>query len=803
MYKLSRMLSARVRIAVLVFAAITLAGCNSPEQRAKSYYEHGMQLLAAHDDARAEIEFRNAVKYNKNLLPAWQGLAKIEEAKRNWGNLVPVLRNIVELDPADLSTRIKLGRLLLLTGGYDEALRLVNDVKDKDSHNADLFALKAAILFKLKDTAGAVREAEAALKIDPDNAGAMFVLAGDRFSKGDANGALAILNSPALAKRDDVGIDLFKLRIFEKTQDLQQAENVLHKLVDLHPKELSFKKELIKLYLFQHRDEDAEKVQRAIVAADPTNAQAQLDLVKLLGATKGPDAARQQLDALIKAGGNVFPYQIAAAKLDFAQGKFPEAVALLKSLIGSDASSPDHVLTAKIVLAEMYLTKKQISEAEALVTEILNKDARNTHGLQLRAAIRMDRGQLEDAIADLRQALNDQPRATNLMLMLAVAYERSGSIDLAEKEFADAMRVSNFDPSVSLNYVAFLQRRGNVAHAEDVLVDLAARRPKNLQILAALAQVRLARQEWAGAQEVAEAIKRISANPTVADELLGAALAGGNKYDASLAALQDAYAAAPTAAGPIAALVKTYVRAGKSDQATAFLQSVLKANPSNAEAYVLLGSVQLASKSFDQARQSFMTAIEKQPKNAVGYRALADFYLFRNNNDEALKVTQAGLKEQPDNFALRLTQAGIFERSGNVEAAISEYEHLLEKDPGSIVVANNLASLLADYRTDKASLARAQELAAMLRQSPLPQFKDTMAWVDYRSGDYKAALPLLEAAAAALPGRALIHYHLGMNYAAVGQPEKAAEQLKMALDQSPNRELEDKIHQALAKIGTQ
>jgi len=37
----------------------------------------------------------------------------------------------------------------------------------------------------------------------------------------------------------------------------------------------------------------------------------------------------------------------------------------------------------------------------------------------------------------------------------------------------------------------------------------------------------------------------------------------------------------------------------------------------------------------------------------------------------------------------------------------------------------------------------------------------------------------------------------------VGQPEKAAEQLKMALDQSPNRELEDKIHQALAKIGTQ
>ena len=158
----------------------------------------------------------------------------------------------------------------------------------------------------------------------------------------------------------------------------------------------------------------------------------------------------------------------------------------------------------------------------ALVSDILSKDARNTSGLKLRAAIRLDRGQLDGAIADLRQALNDQPRAVDLMLMLAIAYERSGSIDLAEKEFADAMRESNFNPTVSLNYVAFLQRRGSVAHAEDVLTDLASRWPKNVEVLSALAQVRLARQEWAGAQEVAEAIKRIGTNRTAVDELLGA-----------------------------------------------------------------------------------------------------------------------------------------------------------------------------------------------------------------------------------------------------------------------------------------
>ena len=34
----------------------------------------------------------------------------------------------------------------------------------------------------------------------------------------------------------------------------------------------------------------------------------------------------------------------------------------------------------------------------------------------------------------------------DLMLLLATAYERSGSIDLADKEFADAMKASNFNP---------------------------------------------------------------------------------------------------------------------------------------------------------------------------------------------------------------------------------------------------------------------------------------------------------------------------------------------------------------------
>ena len=146
--------SSKLGVAGFALAAFLLAGCSSSEEKAQSYYEHGKELLAAKDYDRAEVEFRNAVQYNKRLLPAWRDLAQVEELTHKWGALVPVLRNVLELDPNDMAARLKLGRLLLMGGGVDDALRLANDVKAPDDQNPDLLALKAAILLKLKDTLG-------------------------------------------------------------------------------------------------------------------------------------------------------------------------------------------------------------------------------------------------------------------------------------------------------------------------------------------------------------------------------------------------------------------------------------------------------------------------------------------------------------------------------------------------------------------------------------------------------------------------------------------------------------------------
>ena len=783
--------------ACLVVAAFQFAGCSSREQRAQNYYESGMSYLEKKDYAKARVELRNALQLKGDLVAAWRALAQIDEQQRNVQSLTASLRRITELDDRDVDARIRLGKLYLAAGGLSDALKLTNAAEEIKPQDANVLALKAAILFRLKDAGGAVRAANKALQIEPGQVDATVIVAAEQYSRGDTDGALRTLATVNDRHKEDLSVLFLKINILNRKGDLTQVEQLLRRLVELHPDQPIFRTQLVRFYVAHKRPEDAEKELRAVVAKSPNDVNSELDLVTLLGSLKGPAAARAELVERIKAGGQIFPYQIALARLDFSQGNVAESTKLLDNLIKT-SGSPENVANARVTLAQMYMSKKDIAAAEPLIADILKADNRNIEGLRLRASIRVDRGQLEDAIADLRQALNDQPKSPLLLASLAFAYERSGSIDLADKAFFDATKASNFAPAFGLNYVAFLERRGLSPQAENILVQLASRNPNNVAVLSALARIKIARQDWVGAHNAADAIRSIGDKSGIAEQIHGAAFSGQQKIDDSLAMLQEAYDARPNAVQPMAALIDGYLRAKQADKAQAFLEAALKANPDNAEALVLMGVVRLANNDTVQAEKYFHAAIKAQPTQVAGYKALAELYGRQRKTDEALTIVRTGLQQQPKSFELRLYLAGLLELKRDYEPAIAEYESMLRDQPGSMVVANNLASLLADHRTDKPSLDRAKSLALVLKNSDVPQFKDTLGWVNYQQGDYAAAVSLLEDAAAKLPNLALVRYHLGMSYLASGQHEKAAEQFNKARDLAPNdAELKVKIDAAL------
>jgi tetratricopeptide (TPR) repeat protein len=774
---------------------VFVAGCSSPEEKAKNYYERGMKYLSQQDYVKAGIEFKNALQNKKDMVEAWRGLLSIETHNRNLQGQVPILQNIVELDPKDIDSKLRLGHLMMAGNALDKALDLANSTLGLDNNNANALAFRAAVQLREKNNVEAKRDAQAALDIDPKNVEAVIVLAAERVANGDVDGALLILNRPSAELENNLVIQLFKISLFERTKNFKEAEALLLKLAELYPKDRAFRQGLVNLYIGQKRYDDAEKQLRELATSNPSDVEAGLNVVKFLQQLRGAAAARAELLARIKAGQQTFQYQLALADFDFAQGNVADSIHLLEGL-AEGARSPEDVLAAQIKLAQIQFSQKNFDVAETLVASVLRKDSRNTEGLKLKASLLMVRGQLDTATEVLRQALDDQPQQVDLMLLLANVYERRGSIELADKELADATKTSNFNAVVGLNYVAFLRRRGSIERAEDILIELTRRSPSNITVLSTLADVRLARQNWRGAQEVAETIRQIDNGQTIFEQIQAAALRGQGDYAGSIAILENLQSAAPNAVLPLETLVSTLVRAQKLDEAVSLLQKTLKENPANAEALVLLGSVELQKGMTDQALQNFRSAIERQPKHMGGYQALFEFYFRNLNFDEAEKIARAGLEQQPDHFIMHLDLASALEAKGNYDGAIAEYEKLLKQEPGSMIVANNLASLLSDHRTDKVSIDRAYSLASMLRKSEVSSFKDTIGWIDYLRGDYKSAIQLLEEAAAALPNRPVVQYHLGMSYLATDQTAKASEQFKKALTLRPDRELQQKINAA-------
>ena len=328
--------------ALLLLSAVLLAACGSPEQRAQSHYERGTQLLAQKDNARASVEFRNALKLDDKLVGAWLGLAQIEEQNRNWQALVKILRTAAQLEPKNIDTKLKLARLLLLGNALDEALNVVNAAGEVDARNIGVLTTRAAILLKLNDATGAIREAQAALEIDPANAEALMVLAAEKLTRGDAQGALAILERQSGTRggaqaADNFGVQLFKLGIFERLGNLEQVEALLRKFVELHPQGAGVPPPagppLRQPEALRGGREGAARARRRQSRRCRSRARRRPLLEHDQRPGRRAAGARQ---ARINAGGEVFRYQIALAEFHVrATATLDDSFALLQKLGGS------------------------------------------------------------------------------------------------------------------------------------------------------------------------------------------------------------------------------------------------------------------------------------------------------------------------------------------------------------------------------------------------------------------------------------------------------------------------------------
>lgn len=766
----------------ILIIGIVLTGCQSAEEKAQSHYENGLKLVEQKDLVKAKLEFRNAIKLNKNLTPALYSLGKIEFAQKNYSAAVKMLLAVAAADPKHIDARVDVARIYLLAGQRDQALKSVDEAYALDPKNLPVLALKGAIAIQQKSLNKALGFANAALEIDPEYIDALVLLAAERMASSDPKAALVHIEKSLALDENNLGVLLFKMRVLEQLKDKDGIENVLIIISAASPKNLEMHNNLARWYLREKKTDEAEKVLREFQKNNPDNQQAGFNLVSFLKIQRSDKAARKELKSLIETSEKgVFNYKLAFAELVFSSGDIKEGTDFVTKLI-DEADETEDSMKARMFLAQQLLRLNKQDEALALAETVLASDSNNVNALLIRATINTFKNDYTAATDDLRTALSEEPRSAGILRALANIYERSGKIELAEENLAKAVAIQEFKPGLGLDLAQFLLRYGKAKNAETVLQNVLEKTPANEPALKQLARIRLSRGDWQGATEIAASLSKINdKNDALVDRIRARVLVGQNQIDKSIELLQQSLVSRPDDQSPLRDLFRLYVRTKNFDAAEELVKTTLRSGGDKVLAHIRLASLSRLRNQMDQAEASLKMAMKDGASDIRGYYAISQLYFSTGRNEDAEKFIRQGLEIQKNHPTMQLLLANVLERTNKIDEAIEVYEAMYKAEPRSLVVANNLASMLSEYKDSPDNLKRAYEIAySRFRSSKTPQFLDTLGWIYVLRGDYGEGVALLRKAAEGLPKFGVIHYHLGMAYKGLDRPDQALASLKTA-----------------------
>lgn len=768
-----------------VLLALVLVGCASPEERAKSYYEKGLSLLES-DPAKAKLEFQNALQMKSDMTDALYGLALVAEKQSDWKACFALLNQVLDNQPKHTEAIVKLAQLYLAAGDVAKAKDNANNALVISPGHLGAIMVLAAIDLKDNQLAAAVEKANQVLQKDPKNIDAHMLLASERFSQMDLTGALSYLDKGIAIDPKSVLLQLFKVNVQVASGNIKDAESTFKSLVDALPNDIELRKEYSKFLLQHDNPQEAEVQLRKIIALDDTSLQNKLNLVQFLLKTKGPKEGRQALEEFVKQAPDNFELNFQLVDLYESQKDMVSAEKQLRQIIET-AGNKHEGLNAKVKVATKLLSRQKKAEAMQLIQEVLDADPRFVDALIVKAGVAIDDMQYESAILDLRSVLRDQPSSAQAYYFIARAYELTGSKALAEESYTKALDLSKYSASYAVPYAKSLMGKKEITRAEEVLQNTLKRHPGNIMATRLLAQIKLAKNDFAGAKAIADSVKNAS-NSNLSELIEAEVLMRQGDDAGSIALLETAYKKMPNDMQTITAIVRIHLNKQRTDAAKAFLDTVLVTNPNNYDAKLLLAQVYEASRESSKAQEIFTNIIALEPKRVEAYQQLASSYAKAGNLAAAKTVIENGLAANPKSEPLYMLLAEVHQMNNQHKAAIAVYDKILQQNSSQLVALNNYVSIVADYETDPKVIADAYTRAQKLKAAGVPQFADSVGWISYRVEKLDEAEQQLNEAIAKFPDNATFHYHLGKVYLAKKDQTKAKESLEKALSLSKNQD---------------
>lgn len=780
--------------------------------KAFSNYSKAVELDPEMIDARARVAQFYMLRAN-----AYKAQNDRDGEANALGQAQAEIDEILKRDPKHSDARALRASMLLREGKSDEALALIETVvKDDPSHGP-----AAGLLATLYEQAGRTADAEkvlvrAAGKVD-DPIPLKLHLAQLYARQKNNEAAEKALREIIAARPAELNYRVQLAQFLAQSDQVDKAEAVMHEAVDADPEDAKRYLMLADLLLAKKGTAEAVGYLKQSIAAKPELTDLRLGLARIYEQDNKPDEARKVYEEMIARYGDEPAGLTARNRLAthaVAAGDLDTAAKLIEEVLAKNPKDGD----ALLLKGRMAMQKTDFDTAVAVFRSVLKDQPDSVPVLHLLAEAQLRKGDVELAGDNLRRAVEVAPQNADARIKyarylitrkeLVRALEQIDAVLSKDEDNADAIAAKsevlaakgdlaavkdelaklkeaapdNAEASLRLArvYMAEGDAKAAIAEVDAVL----ARDEKNLGALLLKTDILAATRDQSGLETAINRLKSVAPDNAEGFFRMGRFLRAKGDIPGALKEYEQAYALAKDAGKTtmLAEIVNTQVAAGQADQALARVEAILRDEPGHSSANDLLGVVHMARKDYKAAEGAFAKQLQINPNNATVYAQLSAAREQQGNQAGAVAAYEQGLGVLKDNVTLLVGLAGVYERQANYEAAIGTYEKVLTKQADNAIAVNNLASLLADHRTDAQSLARAKELAVKLEPVQRPAMRDTVGWVYYRAGDYAKAVEVLEGVVNTAPKVPVFQYHLGMAYAKAGDKAKAKAALSKALE---------------------
>jgi len=228
------------------------------------------------------------------------------------------------------------------------------------------------------------------------------------------------------------------------------------------------------------------------------------------------------------------------------------------------------------------------------------------------------------------------------------------------------------------------------------------------------------------------------------------------------------------------------LREGRFEAGAEEYRLAVEADPGNLRARQSLASVLLRLGDQEGAREHFDAAVRLDPENARAQSDLGVLLADIDDTEGAIHHLRLAVELEPALEKAQFNLANTLSKMGEHHQAVSTYRHLLEIDPSHLEARSRLGTALAQAGRLEEGIAELRQVAE--RDPGNARVRLNLGVALAEAGDLRGAIVQHLAVIDLKPERArltLAHFNLGTFYRKMGDPQRAEEHYRKALELDP------------------